>query len=333
VSRLTIFLTCSLALIPSAIAQQADLAVVQKVAGTVGFYTRDGKLISTVKVGEHPHEAALSPDKRLLYVSDNGILWMTYKGEGGNTISIVDIKARKKIGVIDLGTSHRPHGIDVDPKTGHIVATTENPSGLVLVDPIARKVLRRYDVKGEAPHMVRLGPDARIAYVSNTNSGTLAAVNLETGDVKTIPTGSRPQGTAFSRDQKTLYITNSEANTISIVDVDKFKVTGTIQTGKWPCRLAVTPDGKSLIYALQATEAVGFADLASKKEINQVPLGGKLLSLTLSSDGRYAYSSAQELDKIYVISLAEKKAVRVIEPPKGSGPDPVIDLHPEATAP
>ena len=174
-------------------AQQPDLAVVQKVAGSVGFYTHDGKFLTAVKVGEHPHEAVLSPDKRLLYVTDNGILWMTYKGEGGNTISIVDIKARKKVGVIDLGSSRRPHGIDVDPKTGHIVATTENPSGLVLVDPVARKVLRRYDVKGEAPHMVRLSPDARIAYVSNTNSGTLAAVNLETGEAKTIPTGARPQ--------------------------------------------------------------------------------------------------------------------------------------------
>ena len=310
-----------------AFAQEADLAVVQKIAGSVGFYTRDGKFISDVKVGEHPHEAVLSPDKRLLYVTDNGILWMTYKGEGGNTISIVDVKARKKVGVIDLGSNRRPHGIDLDPKTGHLVATTENPSGLVLVDPVARTVLRKYDVKGEAPHMVRLSPDSRMAYVSNTNSGTLAAVNLETGDAKTIPTGTRPQGTVFSHDKKTMYVTNSEANTISIVDVDKFQVTGTIQTGKWPCRLALTPDGKSLVYALQTSESVGFAALATKKEVKQVPLGGKLLSLTLSSDGRYAYSSAQELDKIYVVSLADQKLAHTIETPKGSGPDPVIALH------
>src|SRR5438105_13116336 len=78
--------------------QEADLAVVQKIAGSVGFYTRDGKHIGDVKVGTHPHEAVLSPDRRLLYVTDNGILWMTEKGEGGNTISIVDVKARRKTG-------------------------------------------------------------------------------------------------------------------------------------------------------------------------------------------------------------------------------------------
>jgi YVTN family beta-propeller protein len=310
-----------------ALGQEADLAVVQKIAGSVGFYTQDGKLLGEVKVGTHPHEAVLSADKRLLYVTDNGILWMTEKGEGGNTISIVDVKARKKAGVIDLGTNRRPHGIDLDPKTGRLVATTENPSGLVLVEPVARKVLRKYDVKGEAPHMVRLGPDLRTAYVSNTNSGTMAAVNLETGEARTIPTGERPQGTVFSRDQKTMYVTNSGSNTISIIDVDKFQVTGTIQTGKWPCRLALTPDGKSLVYALQIGEAAGFADLASQREVKQVPLGGKLVSLTLSSDGLYAYSSAQEQDKISVISIAEQKRVRVIETPKGSGPDPVIALR------
>src|SRR5260370_22030662 len=217
---------------------------------------------------------------------------MTYKGEGGNTISIVDVKARKEVGVVELGNNRRPQGIDLDPKTGHLVATTENPWGLVLVDPVARKVIRKYDVKGEAPHMVRLGPDSRIAYVSNTNSGTLAAVNLETGETKTIPTGARPQGTVFSRDQKTMYVANSEADTISIVDVDKFPVTATIQTGKWPCGLAVAPHGTRLVCSLQTTTAVGFADLETRKEVKQVPLGGQPPSLTLSNDLPYAYSSS-----------------------------------------
>ena len=320
-------LACLAALALCASGQEADLAVVQKISGSVGFYTRDGKFLGAVKVGTHPHEAVLSPDKRLLYVTDNGILWMWEKGEGGNTISIVDVKNRQKVGVIGLGANRRPHGIDFDPKTGNLVATTENPSGLVLVDPAARKVLRTYDVKGEAPHMVLLDPNSRIAYVSNTNTGTLAAVNLDTGAAATIATGAGPQGAAFSHDRKTLYVTNAQANTISIIDTQKFQVTGTIATGKLPCRLALTPDGKTLVYALQTTEAAGFADLPWKKEVKQLPLGGKLVSLTLSRDGRYAYSSAQEQDKISVISLADRKVVRVIETPKGSGPDPVIDLR------
>src|SRR5258705_13968542 len=65
------------------LAQQPDLAVVQKISGMVGFYASDGRLISQVKVGKHPHEAVLSPDGKFLYVTDNGILWMTDPGNGG----------------------------------------------------------------------------------------------------------------------------------------------------------------------------------------------------------------------------------------------------------
>ena len=64
-----------------------------------------------VPVGKHPHEMVFSPDGWLLYVSDNGILWMTYAGEGGNTISIIDLEQRKRTGVIDLGDYRRPHGM------------------------------------------------------------------------------------------------------------------------------------------------------------------------------------------------------------------------------
>jgi YVTN family beta-propeller protein len=307
--------------------QQADLAVVQKISGTVGFYKNDGRLISQVQVGKHPHEAVLSPDGKLLYVTDNGILWMTDPGEGGNTISIVDVQSHKKVGAIDLGKYHRPHGIDLDPKTGNLVVTIENPSGLLLVDPVERKVLKMFDVKGEAPHMVLLSPDGRQAYVSNTGTGTLSIVELATGKANVIPSAARPQGTALSPDRKTVYMTNLDGNSISVFDAAKGQRTGSIQTGKGPCRVATTPDGKTLVYALQNAEAVGFADVASGKEVQQVPLGGKLVSLTLSRDGRLAYSSAQEQDKISVISIADRKIVKVINTPKGSGPDPVIALR------
>jgi len=142
----------------NAFAQKAAFAVVEKIAGEVGFYTADGKRISGVKVGTHPHEIILSPDKRYLYVTDNGILWMTNPGEGGNTISIIDVARRQKAGVIDLGKYRRPHGIDIDPKSGRMAVTIENPDGMLLIDPVKRQVLRKIDVQGEDPHMVAFGP-------------------------------------------------------------------------------------------------------------------------------------------------------------------------------
>src|SRR5947209_5976834 len=163
-----------------ALAQQPHFVVVQKLSGTVGFYDAAGKHIGDAKVGQHPHEMALSPDGKTLYVSDNGVVWMTENADGENTISVVDMASRKRTAVIDLGTYRRPHGITVDPKTGHILVTTEKPNALLIVDPGTRKVLKAIDVKGTAPHMVMLTPDSQWAFTSDSNSGDLSAIRPDT---------------------------------------------------------------------------------------------------------------------------------------------------------
>src|SRR4051812_48668228 len=86
------------------------LAIVEKVAGAVAFYSEDGKPLGHVNVGPFPHEAALSKDGSLLYVSVNGVLWMTEDKLGNNTIAVVDVRAMRKVRDIDLGRFHRPHG-------------------------------------------------------------------------------------------------------------------------------------------------------------------------------------------------------------------------------
>lgn len=306
--------------------EKAALAVVEKIAGEVGFYSAAGKRLAGVKVGTHPHEIVLSPDQRHLYVSDNGILWMTEPGEGGNTLSVIDLQQRRRSGVISLGAYRRPHGMDLDAKSGRLVVTIENPDGLLLVDPVKRQVLRKYEVQGADPHMVLFGPGAQWAYVSNTASSAVAAVHLESGRVKLIPTGARPQGAVLSRDGKLLYVTCSDGNSISIIDTGKNEPVGVIATGKGPGRVALAPDGATLVYNLQPGEAVGFADIASRRETKVVPLGGRPLSLTLSADGRRAYAGVQDQDKVFVVSVPEGKIVQVIATPKGSGPDPALPL-------
>jgi len=313
-------------LAPGALAQKPALAVVEKLSGWVGFYTAEGKRVGGVQVSGHPHEIILSPDRRSLYVTDNGVVWLTDAGEGGNTVSIVDVESRKKIGVIDLGNFRRPHGIDIHPKSGRMVVTTEHPPGLLLIDPVSRKVLKKYDLPGAVPHMVLFGPEGQWAYVSNTASTTVAAVHLESGKVKLIPTGPRPQGAVLSPDGKLMYVTNSEGTSISIIDTGKQERVGTIRTSTGPRRIALTPDGKTLVYNLHPGQAVGFADVAARKETAVIRLSGRPLSLTMSPDGRLAYAGVQDQDKVFVISVPERKILRVFETPKGAGPDPVLPL-------
>lgn len=309
------------------LARPRELLVVEKKSNHVSFYSSDGKRIAETLVGITPHEIVLSPDGRHAYVSDNGVLWMTYAESGGNTISIIDVEKRTKVGEIDLGDYRRPHGMDIDPRSGHLVVTIENPDGLLLVDPQKRRVIRKYDVRGKSPHMVTLGPKGEWAYVSNTGSARMAAVHLQSGEVKHIPTDAGPQGGVLSLDGKLLYLANSAGNSISIIDTDKQERVGTIRTSKGPRRIAITPDGRQLVYNLQESQGVGFANPVSRQQISSVGLPGPPLSLHLSADGKWAYAGVQSLDRVVVISVEERKIARVIHTPLEAGPDSVLVVN------
>ena len=303
-----------------------EFVVGEKLSGSVGFYDANGVRAADVKVGQHPHEMALSPDRRTVYVSDNGVVWMTDEGPGDNTVSIIDLAAHRRTGVIDLGQYRRPHGITVDRRTGHVFVTTERPSALVELDPQTRKVVRAYDVKGKAPHIVVLGRDSEFAYTSNDNSGTISAIRLATGDVKVIPAGKRPQGQALSPDGKFVFITLEDDNAIAILDTAKNEIVGRISTGRSPNRVAVTPDGKTLVYSMQLAGAVGLADIAARRQIAEIPVGGQTMSIALSPDAQLAYTGIQEHDQIAVVSVRDRKLVKTFKTAPGSGPDAIIPL-------
>ncbi len=309
------------------LSQPPDFVVVEKKASSVGFYSPQGRRIGGTLVGRTPHEIVFSPDRRTLYVSDNGILWMTDTGAGGNTLSVIDVATRRKTGTIDLGANRRPHGMDVIPGTGQIVVTVENPSGLLLVDPVARRVIRRYDTGGTKPHMVILDRKSEFAYVSNSGSGTVGVLHLATGKLKTIPVGENFQGAVITRDGKRIYFTVSIGNAIMVIDTEKQSLIGKISTGKGPGRVALTSGEKTLVYNMQLGERLGFADVATMKQTLEVVLPGHPLSLTLSADGERAFLGIQDLDKIVIASVSKRAIIQVFETPKGSGPDPVLELR------
>ena len=306
-------------------AAHPDLLVVEKKNNSVGFYTSAGQRVEGVLVGETPHEVALSRDGRFAYVTDNGVLWMDYDGPGGNTISIIDIQLRKRVGTLPLGKFHRPHGISLDPHSSRAFVTSENPDRLVLVDLDARAVIRDFDNGGVDPHMVTFGLDGW-GYASNTASGTVGAVHAASGELRLIEVGKGPQGSLLSRDGTKLWVTCLDEGRIDVIDTASKSVIGSISTGPGVNRLVATDDEGLLVYSLQAGEAVGIADPHTLKELAQIPLGGAPLSISLSKDDRHAFAGVQDEDQIWIVSVRDRKVVQVIDTPPGTGPDPVVEI-------
>ncbi|HUS06084.1 MAG TPA: YncE family protein [Bryobacteraceae bacterium] len=317
----------SLALAGFALFAQSSYLILQKGASSLAYYSPDGRLLATVPTGQHPHEMVLSPDGKYLYTTDNGTMRIENAGIGGNSISMIDIAARRKVADISLGPYHRPHGIAIDSTGGRLFVTTEMPDALLAIDTLRRSVIRRYDTRGKTPHMVTLGPEAKWAYVSHAASSNVGAVDLQTGKVTLIPTGARPEGSVLSKNGKELYVCNRDAAAITVIDTTQQKAIANIRTGKGPVRIGITPDGMRLVYALMYEKKVGIADPGGRLQLGYALLPNSPVSLNISYDGKLALASAEEQDRVYLISIADKKLLTEIKTARGSGPDPVLALR------
>ena len=304
-----------------------ELLVLHKGHSSLGFYSDEGKLIATAAVQPHPHEMVFSNDGRYAYTTDNGTMRIEQAGTGGNNVSIIDLKERRKVGDISTGQFRRPHGIDIIRATGQLLVSTELPDQLLLLDPVKRTIVKTWPTGGKTAHMVVATPDGRFAFISNSTSANVSAINLATGAITLIPTGARPEGSAISRDGKRLYVCNRDGAQLSIIDTAALKVVRTIKTSPGPVRIALTPDERFAVYGVLDERAVEWVDTKANAVAGRVDLPaalGQIVSLHLSHDGSIAYAANENMDTVYAVSLPEKKIVRTFKTPKGYAPDPVV---------
>jgi YVTN family beta-propeller protein len=329
VKALSIFLLLFL-LLAGAYAQEM-MVVVQKRADSVGFYEAEtGKPLATVTVGVKPHEMELSRDQRFAYITNYGVDSYTPKDPGGNTISIVDLAEQKKVGDIDLGQFHRPHGITMG-RSGRLYVTTDFPPTLLVIDPMKRKIVQHYDVGQSLPHMVTLTPDEKKAYTANVGSATVTVISLGAGKaLKHIPIGGIPMGPAMSADGSRLFVANRTGNAVVVIDTSKDEVVNKIEISGQPARLRFTPDGKHLLVSLMESGEVAVVDPASLQVKHRFPVGSHPEGVNIDPAGQFGYVSAQGDDKVVKFSLRDWKPVSEIK--TGARPDPMVLLkHPMPT--
>lgn len=297
----------------------------QKAAKSLAWYTLEGELLHEVAVSDHPHEFVRSPDGDRLYMTDNGVMQIENAGDGGNKVSIIDLEARERIGEVDLGEWRRPHGIDLCAD-GTLLVTSEFPDQLLVIDLDSRAITKNYDTGGETPHIVHCSKDSTTAYVSNARSGSVAKIDVATGERTMVETGARPEGQALTRDGSKLFVAHRDADKLAVIDTASWKVVQEIPTGKSPVRVGLNGDETIASYGLYGDEAIGFADVAEGKEIGQVKMAGPAVSLEMH-DADTALSCAQDAGVCYVVSVSEQKLLHEVKVREGAGPDPALLLE------
>jgi YVTN family beta-propeller protein len=141
-----------------------------------------GKVAGRVPTGQDPHELVVSDDGKLAIASN-------YAGpgpRGGNTLSVIDIAARKEIHRVDIAPLSRPHGLWF--ADGKAYFTAEGSMAIARYDPKTDKIDWLLGLGQDRTHMIVVSKDRKTIFTSNVSSSTISIIEQRIGP------GRRPGG-------------------------------------------------------------------------------------------------------------------------------------------
>lgn len=295
--------------------EAAQLLVLNKSDATLSFIDpASGKTLATAPTGNGPHEIVVSSDASLAYVSDYGA------DKAGSSLSVIDVKARKAIERVDLGSLRRPHGLAI--ATGKVYFTAEDSRRIGRYDPDAKRLDRTFDTAQDRTHMVIATADGSKLFASNMDSNTISVFERRSADdwqQNLINVGEGPEGLDLSPDGRLLWTAHSRDGGISIIDVVSHKVIETLDAKtKRSNRLKFTPNGKwVLVSDLGSGELVVF-EVATRTIKTRIAVGRSPTGI-LIPDNEHAYVAVSGENRIAVIDLKSLRISRTID--AGNNPD------------
>ena len=325
------------------VAHGATLAVANKAEATVSLIDLgSGDVVATLATGEGPHEIGISPDGRFALVTNYGT-----RDRGGNSLTLIDIRAAGVVKTIDLGDYGRPHGVEwLDDESAAV--TVEASKALIVVDVGREKVTQSIGTDQEISHMVALDPERGRAYTANIGSGSVTVLDLGKGTRETnITTGDGAEGIAISASGEHIWVTNRGADTITILDADTLETAGEIGSEGFPIRATATPRGQILVTRARAGNLVIY-DAATFEELRVVAFdlesmdveerlfgdrfGDSSVPIGVIADdkGDVAWVAHANADVITEIDLATGEIIRMLragKEPDGMGFSP-LDVEP-----
>lgn len=195
------------------------------------------------------HMVALSPDKRTAYVANIG----------SGSVSVLDLETRelKKI----VPTAPGAEGVFTHPETGEVWVTNRSANTVSIIDPETLEVTEELDC-GLFPIRIAITPDGEHALVSCARSGDVTVFDCESreelrriamneqaaDDTDSRLFGDRfgespvPIGILIEPDGSRAYVANTNADIVTVIDLDTWEIVDRLRAGKQPDGLAWTTE-------------------------------------------------------------------------------------------
>ncbi len=126
-----------------------------------------------------------------------------------------------------------------------------------------------------------------------------------------VPATARAQAGKPTSAQR-VYVTNFDADFISVIDIATNRRLTNIHTGRNPHGVAVSPDGTRVYVSNEGENNISVVDGASDRVIATVPVGSHPNQLCVSQDGRSVYVTNNAESTVSVIETATNRVTATI---------------------
>lgn len=114
-----------------------------------------------------------------------------------------------------------------------------------------------------------------------------------------------------------VYVTNAESNTVSVIDTITNEVTATINVGKEPRGIAVSPDGSTVYVTNFQDDTLSIIQRATNTVTDTIPVGNDPVGVAVAPDGAHVYvvnaRSGEDSGTVSVVASASKTLVATIQ--------------------
>jgi YVTN family beta-propeller protein len=302
-----------------AAAARPTLLVLNKAENTLAVVDATTmQVVARVATGEGPHEVVVSADGRTAYVSNYGA------EKPGNSLSVIDLAARKEVKRVDLGPLLRPHGLA--ERGGKIYFTAEVSRVVARYDPAADRVDWLAGTGQVVTHMLAMHPTRPVIYTANILSNTVSVLELDRPQqpgppprVTHVAVGPKPEGLDVSPDGRELWVGHNDDGGVSVIDTESNKVKETFKAGGVPIRIKFTRDGRYALISSPNTGDLAVFDAATRKEVKRFPVGEAAVGVAVSSDSRRAYVASMATGKVTAVNLENMTLAGSVQ--TGQAPD------------
>lgn len=109
-----------------------------------------------------------------------------------------------------------------------------------------------------------------------------------------------------------LYVGNSIADNITVIDLNSLKVIGDIHVGPYVHGMAVQADGRRLFTTSEGDNTLRIFDTSTDKLISKIKLPGRPNQCAVTPDGKYVAVPIRDGDSVDIVDVAQQKVVKVL---------------------